>query len=365
MDRKYLKCEYTSAASPSSSSTLSNEQYSSVQEPQDHKTKFPAVYFLDADIFQRGQLEIPKVSIPIPQYVRDLIGPDSEIRLMAVKFFETIHTYFPIISKQRFYSTLMNPLSQPRADVALLVLCMRLTTLPRSKDPMVITPEYMAAKRFYAAVEGAGTCSTQVLQSGILIAFYEFGHAIYPAAYLSVGTCARYGVSFGMNVDAYSESGGLNWIEVEEKKRTWWAVLILDRYQLLSSVRLRWLLTHLDSCMNLGNPTRALATEEPLPSSCLPIEDDTWNRGLMPLNEVYTVSSPTSLKMGRFGRFAQAIYLLGRVLKHVSDRRLDHDFLEEEANQLRRTLHALVILVKVESESRKMEFCTQSAVCWS
>jgi hypothetical protein len=117
--------------------------------------------------------------------------------------------------------------------------------------------------------------------------------------------------------------------------------------------------------MNLGNPTRLLATKEPLPECCLPIEDDTWNRGLMPLNEVYTVSSPTTLKMGRFARFAQAVYLLGRVLNHVSDRRLDHEFLEEAANQLQRTLHALVTLVKVESESRRMEFCTQSAVCWS
>ena len=150
---------------------------------------------------------------------------------MASLYFDTIHYYFPIISKQRFYS-LMNPLSQPRADVALLVLCMRLTTLRRSSDPMISTPEYFAAKKFYAAIEGAGTCSTQVLQSGILIAFYEFGHAIYPAAFLSVGTAARYGVSFGMNVDEYAELGGLNWIEVEEKKRTWWAVLILDRYLL-------------------------------------------------------------------------------------------------------------------------------------
>ena len=120
-----------------------------------------------------------------------------------------------------------------------------------------------------------------------------------------------------------------------------------------------------NSCINLGNPTRVLATQEPSPSVYLPIEDDTWDRGLMPSNEVYTVSSPTNLKMGRFGRFAQAVYLLGRVLKHVSDRRLDHEFLEEEANQLRRTLHALITLVKVESESRRMEFCTQTAVCWA
>lgn len=323
------------------------------------------MFFLDADIFHRGHLEIPKVLTPIPRYIRELIGDDAEIRLMASTFFETIHNYFPIISKQRFYSTLMNPLSQPRADVALLVLCMRLTTLTQKDVSPASAPEYVAAKRFYATVEGVGTCSTQVLQSGILIAFYEFGHAIYPAAHLSVGVCARYGVSYGMNIDGYSADGALNWIEAEEKKRVWWAVLILDRYPLPLVVLFTVKSNELYSCINLGNPTRALATEEPLSSSCLPIEDDTWDRGLMPLNDVYTVSSPTSLQMGRFGRFAQATYLLGRVLKHVSDRTPDREFLEEEATQLRRTLHALVTLVKVESQNARMEFCTQSAICWA
>jgi hypothetical protein len=190
------------------------------------------VFFLDADIFQRGHLEIPKVSIPVPFYVREVIGDDAEIRNVALKYFDTIHTYFPIISKQRFYSNLMNPLAQPRADVALLVLCMRLVTSSYSTKEirMASLPEYFTAKKFYSAVEAAGTCSTQVLQAGILIAFYEFAHAIYPAAYLSIGVCARYGISYGMDESGFPDSGALNWIEAEEKRRVWWAVLILDRY---------------------------------------------------------------------------------------------------------------------------------------
>lgn len=230
--RKYLKCEYTTVASPSSSSTLSNEHYNAVQEPA-YKipSKFPAVFFLDADIFQRSHLEIPKVQIPVPGYVREVVGDDTEIRNVAVRYFDTIHSYFPIVSKQRFYSVLMNPLAQPRADVALLVLCMRLVTSSYSTNDirMASLPEYFTAKKFYSSVEAAGTCSTQVLQAGILIAFYEFAHAIYPAAYLSIGACARYGISYGMDEGGFPDSGALNWIEVEEKKRTWWAVLILDR----------------------------------------------------------------------------------------------------------------------------------------
>lgn len=96
---------------------------------------------------------------------------------------------------------------------------------------MSMTPEYLAAKRLYAEMEGAGGFSTQVLQSGVLIALHEFGHAVYPAAYLSIGACARYGISSGMDGTGTSQvKAPYDWIEAEERKRVWWAVLILDRY---------------------------------------------------------------------------------------------------------------------------------------
>lgn len=69
--------------------------------------------------------------------------------------------------------------------------------------------------------------------------------------------------------------------------------------------------------------------------------------------------------MGRFARFAQAIYLLGRVYKHVSDQTDDHIFLQEEAVQLRRTIEALVTLTEIEgSQGDKLEFCTQTALSY-
>lgn len=81
--------------------------------------------------------------------------------------------------------------------------------------------------------------------------------------------------------------------------------------------------------------------------------------------DTFTLSSPTTLRMGRFARFAQAIYLLGRVLKHVSDRTDDQEFLHEEAIQLRRTIEALVLLTDIEgSQSRRLEYCTQTALSY-
>lgn len=68
--------------------------------------------------------------------------------------------------------------------------------------------------------------------------------------------------------------------------------------------------------------------------------------------------------MGRFARFAQATYLLGQVFRHVSDRPRDNTFYEQEAAQLNRTLHALIHLSQSEAETRRLEFCTQTAVCY-
>jgi hypothetical protein len=68
--------------------------------------------------------------------------------------------------------------------------------------------------------------------------------------------------------------------------------------------------------------------------------------------------------MGRFARFAQATYLLSRVLRHVSDSNMDREFRTEESAQLLRTLSALVNLTTFEGEVRNIEFCTQKATCY-
>jgi len=70
------------------------------------------------------------------------------------------------------------------------------------------------------------------------------------------------------------------------------------------------------------------------------------------------------MKMGRFARFAQAAHLLGRVLRHTSDKATDIDFHEQEGIQLYRTLRALVGLSEAEAVERNIDFCTQAATCY-
>jgi hypothetical protein len=117
-----------------------------------------------------------------------------------------------------------------RSDAALLIISMKLLLWkPSSKEPDSKHSLYNRARQFRYEIEASGVGSVQFLQASVFIALYEFAHGIYPAAFLSIGACARLGMAFGFD---RMESEEQSWIELEERKRAWWAVLILDRYSM-------------------------------------------------------------------------------------------------------------------------------------
>ena len=193
---------------------------------------FPTMLFLDPGILQHGQVEISRAATPVPAHVLHLLGDMDEIRVTASKFFEHIHLWMPFISKKRFYELYLRPSFQSRPDVVLLLLSLKLiTTLPPKSPRNPRTPLYCAVKHFYLEVEGSSTFSIPVLQAGVLLSLYELGHAIYPAAFLSIGACARYAHALGINGSrTLNTRRVLTLVEVEETRRIWWAIVILDRY---------------------------------------------------------------------------------------------------------------------------------------
>jgi hypothetical protein len=192
-----------------------------------------AVNFIAPEVFHQAQLALLLPDTPVPADVAAHIGDADSIRNVAAMFFRTIHTWLPIISKKRFYSFVLNPLSQRGPERSLLVLCMKLCCSPRPSEGDARSALYRAAKRFYFEVEASGLLSIHVMQAGLLIAVYEMGQAIYPAAFLTVGACARYGMALGIQTLSQDGAGDAarqrSWLEVEEMRRAWWAVLLLDR----------------------------------------------------------------------------------------------------------------------------------------
>jgi hypothetical protein len=134
------------------------------------------------------------------QDVLDLLGDGPSVQAIIYDYFATVHKWMPIVSQKRLTRNMANPLWEAGPDLALLFLCMKLI-ISRPQEGIESSQNhlYMSAKRFLALMEATGTISLIVLQAGLLVVWFEYGQAIYPAAWMSAGWCVRYGNLLGIN----------------------------------------------------------------------------------------------------------------------------------------------------------------------
>ncbi len=85
-------------------------------------------------------------------------------------------------------------------DLPLLYLAMKLiTSQPQIGFEAAENYLYTASKRVLSLLESIGTASILYLQALILVALYEYGQGIYPAAWMTVGQCVRYADFLGIS----------------------------------------------------------------------------------------------------------------------------------------------------------------------
>ncbi|KAM3566443.1 hypothetical protein ARSEF4850_000585 [Beauveria asiatica] len=330
---------FLNTPSPSQASTLSGE---AIEPPAVQKQQFhlAAEYFLDPLVFQHAQLQLPTLQIDslVTDEVTATVGSVADIRATAQSHFSTVHVWMPIVSKIQFYKLLLNRLTHHRAELHLLLLAMRLSGHVVTKTAR--TELYDLTRRFHLSVTGSGIFSLLVLQASVFIACYELGHGIYPAAFMSISSCARYAVALGVDSSISGHADPkIQSLDLEECRRVWWAILAMDRF------------------MNLTDPKRKLVTPDPVTSNYLPIDDKNWDNGTNGAEAACTLGSANSLEMGRFARLAQAAHLLSLVIQDVAEGSPD-------SSQLRRTIFALVHVSRLEARVRRLELCTQMSTCF-
>ena len=314
-------------------------------------TIFPSAFFLDTEFFNEAQMSNPKPTFPVPRDVANTLGTSIlDIQDVVDRYFANIHTWLPFVSKKRMEFALCNTGFELTADFALLLLAMKLIIqVPTGGPRGAISPLYSMTKKYYAAVEAAGIISLQSLQANLLIATYEIGHSIYPAAYVTTGHCARIGHALGLHNrrDAPQlikrKSGA--WAEIEEARRIWWVVMLLDRY------------------VNLGSYQHPLATGDPAMNDLLPADDELWDEGQPTTSEPLYVSSASKVGAGAFARCCQATHLVGRLIRLLNDRPTDAALRFPEAIQLHRTIQALTNLLPDDVQRAPQKFGTALALC--
>ncbi|KAJ5726108.1 uncharacterized protein N7483_007465 [Penicillium malachiteum] len=331
-------------------------QYQSACSPPSPFAVTTAISFLAPDIFREARLEIPRLDVSVPDEVAFHLGDNHQVRETASKFFQT--AWLPIVSRKRYLAAILNPLSPSRRRTALLALCMKLCCLSANDDesPKKATL-YELVKKFYSDVESTQELCVEVLQAAVLIAIFEIGDAIYPAAYLTVGVCARYGIAMGLDKINKDRMGGrygrmASWMEIEERRRAWWAILTLDRF------------------LNFANPSRVLATEDPAFEDFLPVDDDKFYDATTQPDEAVPMCQGFIFKIGHFGRLAQATYLISQALAMIRSLSVvsiarNESIISPETTQLCRTLEALVRANEMEITVRRLAFCCQSLVSYS
>ena len=297
---------------------------------------------MDRELFQTLQHDFPSPLLHLPPAIHDSM---HDLTLLTTRFFSWVHLWLPIIDKSSLQSQLAKQPLHLNQDVQILLFCMKLVMWAPGRDGTTRNPrtnEYHLAKQCCSAAEDAGMLTLQMLQAQILVSVYELAHGIYPAAYLTVGTCVRYGIALTLNKQRSTDVQGFTLADQEERRRVWWSSIILDR-----------VISH-------STPTGP----DPQPSDLLPLHDREWDEGRLNA-QPSTVSAPSDVNMGMFARLSQAAYLMGRVVHHREHPTGDTSFDTDEAVRLDGALRALLNLTYEEGATRLMQICPQTAICFS
>lgn len=238
--------------------------------------------FLDSDVSEFLNPPIIASDTPIPREVSEALGSRLEIDLIISYYSETVNTWMPIINTSRLERLIGIASTKMRSDLALLLLSIRLIQQVPASDDAERSPLYIAAKKFCFALEMAGTYSLLKVQASLLIAVYELGHAILPAAYISIGACSRQGISLGIHKRDAPQilRKPRSWIDWEERQRVWWLIVILDRYANRPCFREYVIDCHLIRYVTAGGDDRPLCTEDPSNDTFIPTDEMAWIGGV-------------------------------------------------------------------------------------
>jgi hypothetical protein len=193
---------------------------------------FPDAFFLDTELFSPVSHSSFRSGHSVPAHISQLLGADANA--ICEPYFSSIDAWFPFVSRKRLNQGIQASLPTETPGLALLLLCMKLVTdAPQlSNIPAVESTLYRASRNYLNTMEEASPMSLHVFQSLVLIALYEIGHGIFPAAYLTVGRAARLGLLRGVHDRKNSTQlfqTPQTWTYWEEERRIWWAVSILER----------------------------------------------------------------------------------------------------------------------------------------
>lgn len=275
-------------------------------------------------------MELP-ASILWADLETEVLAPTlEEAQTIMAHHFITTHEWLPVVSRRRLTRELERLYAITAADLTALLFAMQLLSSPNSDDSPAV---YHAVKKVLSNCEQQNCLSTHQLAAQVLIATYEMSTGMFPVAYLTIGHCSR--LCFALGLHDKKKATQLfgtcdTWTESEQRRRLWWAVIVLDRY------------------VHAGFRFRPLAVSFIPSDEIIPACDDDWDSGELAVNPLLVMSIESETRVSPFARACQAAHLLGKVCQHVNDHPAveDLDMHFQEAAQIQRAISALRVVIK-------------------
>jgi len=162
----------------------------------------------------------------------DILGHRQGIKHVAVSYFSGVNSWFTVIERAAFDASLEEMWKKPSAETVALVLCMSLIIRTPMSDSVAGMSDslYLSAKTLLNLVQSKVALSMPLLQAELLVALYEFSHAMPQQAYMTVGRCFHITKAFGWHYELFwsKERQTLAPRELKLCSILWWAVVYID-----------------------------------------------------------------------------------------------------------------------------------------
>ena len=184
---------------------------------------------MDSVLFRRSLSRVPDTGFSVEPVVLAFVGNMFIEQAFISTYFAWVHPWMPFLSRKSFMEKILNPLGSAQPGNTLLIAAMKLVAIT-PHDSSLRSGIYSSIKANLLRAAASSLFEFRIFQAMLLLALYELGHAIYPAAYMTVGSCIHYGNALGIDMMVELKvQEAFNDVECEEKRRSWWALMLLER----------------------------------------------------------------------------------------------------------------------------------------
>lgn len=160
--------------------------------------------------------------------MKRFVHEQHDLQHHITRFFERIDPWMPVIPRRHLMHLRQDLLAATSPQLLLLLASLKVL-VKQLPDDDAMTKDYLYIRAAVFRAQVSSSLDIATAQATLLILLYEFGHGIYPAAYLTLGAYCQYLLALRINSANLDQLDTQDWFLAEQRRRLWWAGIVLDR----------------------------------------------------------------------------------------------------------------------------------------